>query len=212
MTNTIKISQVKKIIRKKLQSSRLILDFSGKGINEAVTNTLIRVAIDHIPTYAFNKNTIKIEKNTSIYMNNHIIGIIENIMIPNIDCNIIKLDNIYWKDIIYTYNKENRLRHEEDTHNIEMNINVTNETNTNLLITTNDMKIYDNNKEINGYDKSYPHHIFELRPKEKFICNAYAVIGIGKRNNKWTSTANSYHNVFKNNTNGNIEKIKLYIS
>ena len=213
MTNTNKIIQVKKITRKKLQSSKLVLDFSGKDINEAVTNTLIRVAIDHIPTYAFNKDAITIEKNTSIYMNNHVVGIIENITIPDIDCSIVMLPSIYWKDIKYTYDVGDRLRHKEDTHNIEMSINVTNETNNNLLITTNDMKMYDNGKEIkNGYDRSYPHEILKLRPQEKFICKASAVLGIGKRNNKWTSTANSYHNVYENKTGDKINKIRLFIS
>jgi len=47
--------------------NKLHIEFSGKDVNHVLINTLRRIIIQHIPTYAFNK--IDIAKNTSVFNN-----------------------------------------------------------------------------------------------------------------------------------------------
>ena len=67
----LKIVQIHKQEFKNLQNSQLVLEISGDNSNYTLVNTLRRLALDYIPTYAFPKETILIEKNNSIFDNDY---------------------------------------------------------------------------------------------------------------------------------------------
>ena len=70
---------------------KLHIEFSGKDVNYVLLNTLRRIIIQHIPTYAFDK--IDFIKNTSIF-NNDILRIrYHNFPIQNIENNTVELYN-----------------------------------------------------------------------------------------------------------------------
>lgn len=188
----VKIVELEKLSFKGFQLSKLTLELSGKTVNEVLSNTLRRLGNDCIPTYAFVKETIIITENTSIFNNDRMRLRIEQMTIPNIENNIIYLEDKYWRTT--DYSNLGREKHEDDTKILEMQINVTNETNDIMNVTTNEAKYYEDGEELGQvYDKNYPHLIIQLRPKEVFKCRAVAQLGVGERNNIWAAAATGYH-------------------
>ncbi len=186
----IKIKEVSKQPFSGLKQGQLVLELGGKTVNSAVVNTLRRLAFNDVPTYAFDVNSINIEKNTSIFNNDYMRLRIEQMTIPRIDIPISYLPNKYWESV--NYGDPAREKHPKDDSDIEMVINVENKTINNLNVTTNDIKLYMNNEEIKRFDPKFPHLIVQLRPNELFKCQAKAVLGIGQANNIWSSVATSF--------------------
>lgn len=175
-----------------LQASRLTLHFSGKSVTPELTNTLRRLAIDYVPSYAFHRNNIYIEKNTSLFNNDYMRLRLSQISIPFIMCDVSYLEPEYWQNI--DYSNPNRLRHPLDTKQLEMYINSINNTNEVMNVTTNDVRIYENGIEVfDKFNKKYPHQLIQLRPGETFSCRMVSSLGVGKNNNIWASAKNSYH-------------------
>ena len=202
MSFDIKIVQLKKQNLSGLQASKLVLEFSGKDVNKALVNSLRRISMDYIPTYAFTQETITIDKNTSgVFDNDRIRLRISQMIVPNIYHPITFLSNKYRHT---KYSDTDRSRHPDDIHNIEMHINVKNTSPEILNVTTNHAKFYNNGKELkNAYDKNYPHLIIRLRQNEEFSCKAVAVLDIVKRDNdsdnRWAATANCWFEKINNN-------------
>jgi len=186
----IKIKEVSKQASSGLKQSQLVLEFSGKTVNNAVVNTLRRLAYNDVPTYAFDVNSINIEKNTSMFNNDYMRLRIEQMTIPKVDIPIAYLPNKYWENV--NYGDQNREKHPKDDSKLEMVINVENKTINNLNVTTNDIKLYMNDVEVKKFDQKYPHLIVQLRPNEVFKCHALAVLGIGQANNIWSSVGTAF--------------------
>ena len=141
MSIDILIEELQKRELKGLQDSRLILVFTGKTVTPELINSIRRLCIDYIPTYAFNKYGITIEKNTSIFNNDYMKLRLSQITMPNIINNIYYLDNDYWFQI--DYSNPNRPKHPNDNKIIEMYIQAHNTTSDVLDVTTNHSKIYE---------------------------------------------------------------------
>lgn len=186
----IKIKQLYKQEFRDLQNSQLILELSGSSVNNITANTLRRLAIDYVPTYAFTSELITIDKNNSIFTNDMMKLRISQITIPNILNNIIYLSDEYWKNV--EFSNPNREKHPDDKKILELYVNAKNNTADIQNITTNDCKIYLDGTEIDKFDKKYPHLIIQLRPLEFFSCRCVAALGIGKISNIWAAVANSY--------------------
>ena len=190
----ITIKEISKLPFAGLQNSELVLQFTGKSINTSILNTLRRLSFNNVPTYAFTKETIIIDKNTSKAFNNDYmknrISQITVMNIPNIPSYI---DDEYWLDVNYADNT--RVKHSGDTYVIDMYINAKNTTNEIIDITTYDtsVKLFINDKEANNFSVIDPCLIIQLVPGQEFICKARAVLGVGMRNNIWCGAGNTYY-------------------
>jgi DNA-directed RNA polymerase alpha subunit len=212
----INIVQLHKQEFKDLQASQLVLEFSGKSVNTSVVNTLRRLSLDYVPTYAFSPETINIEENTSIFDDDYMKLRLSQLTIPNIKVPVAYLPEGYWYNIDYA--DPERERHHHDTSNYELYINKINSTTDNINVTTNDVLVLENGKEINRFDKKFPLLLVQLRPKEVFKCHANAVLGVGKRSDMWAAAANSYYDIvaddkimFTIETQGQIDEYDILI-
>lgn len=180
-----------------LKQSMLKLELYGKSINSSFINSLRRISLLHIPTYAFCKNSIEITENTSVLNNDYMKLRLEQLTYPNLKNNIINLPEKYWKDINYSNIK--RDRHPDDKINIEYIINITNNNDETLNVTTNDLTIYENGDKVEKFDKKYPSLILQLKSGQSFKCRAICVLGIGLRNDIWAAAANCYFQIIDEN-------------
>ena len=106
------------------EDSRLEVTLEGKDIDHVVINTLRRVGMTDIPVYSFDE--VDIAENKSVFNNDYMRLRIRTLPVPNIDNQVIYLDN---KDIRNRDNikdntilEENELDEEEDT-NLEQEEN-----------------------------------------------------------------------------------------
>ena len=199
MLNIKKISKIKK---NKFEESELVLNLSGKYINTPVVNCLRRVAFQFVPIYNFCTDTIHINKNTTIFNNDELKLRFTQICLYlkdiNIESNIDFLDKIYWKNIDYS-NKE-YIKHKEDNYKIEMYIDLKNNTDNILNVTTNDCSVYINDEKVDIFDNEYPELLLKMKPNDEFSCRAKAVLNIGERSNIWSSVRNCFFEILDNNS------------
>lgn len=171
-------------------SSKLILEFSGQDNANVIMNTLRRVMLDNIPIYAFVSDLIKISENNSIFTNDYMRLRLSQLPILDTDLDIYSLDPIYWNNVDYSDPK--RAKHPSEKQ-IEIAVNVYNDTNYIKNITTNDTHYYEDGVEVQKFNKECPLLIIQLRPAETFKCTLRAALGVGERNNIWASAANAYY-------------------
>jgi DNA-directed RNA polymerase subunit L len=187
----IKISEIHKQESKNLQSSQLVLSLTGKSVSSSVTNTLRRVSLDHIPTYAFPNETIYIETNTSIYNNDYMRLRLSQITIPDVLNKIYFLEDKYWKNI--DFRNPDREKHPDDKKVLEVYINAKNTTNEIMNVTTEHVKIYEDGNELKDkFDPKYPCLIIQLRPDEAFSCRCLGVLSIAVNHSIWAAAGNAY--------------------
>lgn len=198
----IKITQVSKIEHVDLEQSQLVLRIAGKSVNCTIVNTLRRASLDLIPTYAFVREAIKIEKNTSKFNNDMMRLKLSQIGYPgyifkhpNFKLPTFILPEHFWKNVDYSDKK--RELHENDKYRIEMYINKTNDSATVMNVTSHDITFYENGTKITYPYKKTPCAILGLNPKEEFKCYAVAGIGIGEANNIWAAASNTFYEQLK---------------
>jgi DNA-directed RNA polymerase subunit L len=178
------------VIKKKQKSingfnnNNVLFTINGKDINYITLNTLRRVILTLVPTYAFDPENIIIEKNTSVYNNDYMklrlssIPLINQSYEPN--KMIIKNDSSILEKVLEleeeanTINNENKnsLTKEEETKkkekfkkifdNLQINIDAKNDTNDIISITTDSVKFTIDNKQIKTI---YPNPILVLKLK-----------------------------------------------
>ncbi len=174
-----------------LQGSKLVLGFTGKSVSSSLVNALRRLGYLYVPTYAFDKETIEIEKNTSIFNNDYMRLRLAQMTIPNVKNSIIMLPDEYWKGIEYGDPKREKLP--QDKKVLEIFVNEINEGEDVMNVTTNHAKVFENGQENKDKFKHIsPMLIIQLRPGEVFSCHAVSVLGLGKRDDTWAATGNSY--------------------
>lgn len=194
----VKIIQLNKQEFKDLQSSQLTIEISGKSVNSSLVNTLRRASYDIVPTYAFPAESIYIEKNTSIYNNDYMKLRLSQLTIPKIENNIYYLEDKYWKNI--KYDNPEREKHPNDKKILEFYVNMTNSTKGVLNVTTEHSKTFEDGVEMKDkFDHNYPCLIIKLRPGESFSCRCVGVLGVGKNNNIWAASGNSYFDQLEEN-------------
>lgn len=187
----IKITQLHKQEFKNLRGSQLVLQLSGKTVSPSLVNTLRRLSYSHVPTYAFHKDTINIENNTSIFNNDYMRLRLTQLTIPKVKNQIMFLPEKYWKDIDYADPDREKLP--KDNKVLELYINESNTTKDVMNVTTDHVKIFENGQESKDKFKDIsPMLIIQLRPNEVFNSRLTAVLGVGKRNDIWSAVGNSY--------------------
>jgi DNA-directed RNA polymerase subunit L len=179
------------------QTSKLEIEFSGSLSSAIIANTIRRVAQDDIPSYAFYHR--QIEFNNSIFNNDLIKNRLLHLPIYDVKCDLHYLNPKYWKNMDIVDITQKREKHEKEQL-IEAIVNVHNNTNDNVLVTTRDV-IYVVDGEKSEYpvrNKDNPILLIELRPNETFKCYLKAFLGVGEKNSAWT-VCNSYYNEVKKN-------------
>lgn len=204
----INIEEVEKHDRKDLEYSSLVLKFSGSNVNEILTNTLRRVMLNNIPTYAFAPDCITIEENSSVFNNDQIKIRISQLPIYDTHLDIAYLPEKYWFDV--NYSSKDRPKH-PDEKDIEIHVQIANDDKNVKYVTTNDIVYREDGKIIeNKYNQMYPIVLLKLRSMQTLKCKMHAVLGVGERNAIWSAAGNSYHNIVYDKTNENIDHILLY--
>jgi DNA-directed RNA polymerase subunit L len=167
--------------------SKLVLDFKGKDISNVILNTIRRVCFDDIPTYAFPSELISITDNTTIFDNDMMKNRLSQLPILNTQLDLYYLDQSFWKNIDYSDKK--RTKHEKERL-IEIQLNVTNDTQNIKNVTTNDIRYYEDGTEVFGkYHKDAPVLLVQLKPADSFKCTMRAALGIGELNDIWASAS-----------------------
>jgi DNA-directed RNA polymerase subunit L len=171
--------------------SKLSIDFKGKDVNHVLLNTLRRVAQDDLPTYAWCRESITINENSTIFNNDMMRLRLSQLPVLNTKLDLFYLDPVYWKGVNYADPK--RPKHASEKL-IEMQINIYNDTQNTRVVTTNDIRYYEDGEEIqNKYNKDCPVTLIELKPSDTFKCTSKAVLGVGEVNNIWSSVSNMYY-------------------
>ncbi len=174
--------------------SYLALLFKGDSIDNSIVNTLRRVSLSEIPIYAISESSVYIKKNTSIYDNDYMRQRLSMIPLRNLDY-AEKFDCLESKYYPYVsgvygliYPDKEYPKDPRDTLDLKIYINVTNE-NTNVLsVTTNDCKVYVDNKEVDYvFDKKYPRALLKLRKGQEFKADIHATLGIAKVHDAWSA-------------------------
>ena len=225
-----------KIILKKKQNSingfnnnYAFFTIKGKDINYITINTLRRVILTLVPTFAFDPENIIIEKNTSVYNNDYMRLRLSSIPLINSSYEsnkmIIKNDSSVLNKVleleeeanIANYENKNTLTKEEENQkkenlkklldNLQIIIEAKNDTSDIISITTEtSVKFIINNKQIKTI---YPNPIliFKLKPEqsrlhikgEEFKATCISSLNIPLKNASYLSCFCSYEEIDSNN-------------
>lgn len=175
----------------------LKLEIGGSDSNIPLINSFRRACNDNVPKYAFVRELIKINNNKSAYHNDYMTLRLSQLPVFNVKSHDIdpKLDYLhekYWKDVDYLDKNRNKPDNEK---NIEIQINVHNNSDELKAITTSDpgVKVYIDNELVSMYDKQHPILIIYLKPNDTFNCSMKAVLGVGEKDTIWAAASNCWH-------------------
>jgi DNA-directed RNA polymerase subunit L len=224
-----------KIVIKKKQNSingfnnnYVLFTINGNDINYIIINTLRRVILTLVPTFAFDSENIFIEKNTSVYNNDYMRLRLSSMPLinPSYEPNKMIIQNnssILYKVLeleeqanIANYENKTILTKEEETKkkenlknlldNLQINIDLKNDTSDIISITTDSVKFTIDNKQIKSI---YPNPILILKLKpeqsrlhikgEVFKATCISSLNIPLRNACYLSCLCSYDEVDPNN-------------
>jgi DNA-directed RNA polymerase subunit L len=192
MSKNIDVKVKDKVNKSDLFGSKLVIEFNGKNNNHTIVNAIRRVAMDSIPTYAFWKDLMVIEANTSIFNNDYMKLRLSQLPIFDIKSDIEFLHPRFWDKVDYKDTKREKHLKEK---NIEFYLNVHNNTPENINVTTNDARVVIDSEITQMYNKKYPILITQLRPNESFKCYLRATLGVGEKNNIWSAVNTSFYDI-----------------
>jgi len=201
----------------------LILQIFGSDINHVILNTIRRVIMELVPTYAFDKINIDITKNTSIYNNDYMRLRLCHFPIIGIENPIETIQqsaNLEYEANISTFEKKiediNIIAEKEQADKLEkaqnfiIYINVKNTTSNILNVTTShpDIRYYYKTNPIQS-PYTLPLLIIKLKPGEEFIGTLTSTLNIGlKYANYMPNAVCSYAEESDNSYKLNIESRK----
>jgi DNA-directed RNA polymerase alpha subunit len=202
------IEEIEKTETSDLDYSHLILKFKGKSVDHVLLNTLRRIVINNIPTYAFPSEHILIEQNTSVFNNDQMKIRLTQLPILKTKLDLAFLPEEFWLNV--DFNDSERPKHEKER-DIEIYISAVNTENQTINVTTNDIQYYiDGELTEQPYNKKYPIVLIKLRPQEIFRCRMKAILGIGERNVIWVAAGNAYYNLNENDSTFYIESHGIF--
>ena len=151
--------------------NQLNVNITGKDVNFVIVNTLRRLVMSSIPIYAFHHDDMIFDANTSVYNNDMLKDRFRNIPIFNID-NLEDTVNKY--DELET--KKQRIV--DKANNLTMFVNIKNNKDTLLNVTTNDAIFYYKGKQIPTPYKR-PLLLVKLKKGQELKCTCVASLNIG---------------------------------
>jgi len=167
--------------------NKLHIEFSGKDVNHVLINTLRRIIIQHIPTYAFNK--IDIAKNTSVFNNDVLRLRLSCFPVHNIENDTVQ----YYQNIINNDVDDDKLSQ------LTMYVEKKNDSQEIINITTDDAEFYNNNNKIKSIYKK-PLLIIKLKEKEEIKLTSTINLNIGKNNIKYSPVSICVYEEINDNT------------
>jgi DNA-directed RNA polymerase subunit L len=182
----------------------LRVNLSGEDINSSVINTLRRLSIALVPSYAFHPQDITIEKNTSVFNNDQMKLRLSNMPLVKpvhdidkevkdiLDIELAALmANSESKKEFIEIELERETRKTELMKNLHMFVEAKNTTSDIMSVTTEDAytKFYIDDKKIANIYKN-PVLIIQLKPGEEFKCVCVASRDIHMRHNIYSPCAN----------------------
>jgi len=179
----------------------------GKDINYIIVNTLVRVGLSLVGSFAWNPEFIIIERNNSIFNQDYMRLRLSNIPIINKDYNNMIVPNnpdlvskyvdleLLANTSIFSLQKNNleeleqiETKKKELLNNLHMYIEARNRSNDVMNVTTNEKftSFFIDDKKIPDI---YPKEVLliQLKPGEDFICSAVADLNIPMFNNIYSS-------------------------
>lgn len=201
-------------------SSRLVLDISGKEAHYSIINSLRKVCLDQIPIYALDRGKIKILRNNSVYDNTEMEVRLSQLPLKRINPDVIYLPLKYYKNVDFSYNKLEK--HPDDNTDIELYVNVKNNGPEKIkYVSTDDLKITLNGNTIDNkkmYKGKKPMTLIELRVGEEFECSMKGSLAVGELNAIFNSSNTYYkqikeneHYIFTIESNGQMDEYELLI-
>jgi DNA-directed RNA polymerase subunit L len=188
-------------------SSCLTLEISGKDVNYVIINSLRKVCLDQIPTYALHRSKIKILRNSSIFDGTDVEGRLSQLPIKRINHNVQFLPLKYYKNVNFADPKLEK--HPDDIFNIEYYLNVKNNGPEKVLyVTTDDLRISINNDIIDNkkiYQGIEPITLIQLCTGEEFECSMKGVLAVGELDAIFNASNSYYDEITENNYIFNIE-------
>ena len=182
-------------------SSCLTLEISGKDVNYAIINSLRKVCIDQIPTYALHRSKIKIFRNSSVFDGTDIEVRLSQLPIKRINHNVKFMPLKYYKNVNFADSKLER--HPDDTYNIEYYLNVKNNGPEKILyVTTDDLKISFNNDIVDNkkiYQGIEPITLIQLCPGEEFECSMKGILAVGELDGIFNASNSYFEEISENN-------------
>jgi len=150
-------------------------------LDELITtlNTLRRVLLDYVPTYAFDPTTIEIIKNTSIFNN---------------DMLKLRLSQLPIFDTVCELDYIEPGTHPKYKKSIDIAVDITNDTVDKMNVTTDHITYFEDGKIVTGkYEKSGPILLVKLAPKQTVQFALHATIGDGETNKIWSCVSNAFY-------------------
>jgi len=198
-----------KVVEKKefdgLHESYMKLLFEGSDINIKIINAIRRTSMTQLPSYGFAPELIKIDKNTcEAFNNDYVRQRLCFVPLYNIDSELCYLDTKY---IPAKYNNPDREVHPKEK-DIELYVNAKNTTSEIIDVTTNNVKILINDKDVQIYNKEHPCLLIKLQPNDKFNCSMKAVLGIGEKHALWNLATNCFYKIIAG-TDGKNDKYEI---
>lgn len=179
----------------KFQKGIMRVIFRGEDANSQFINSIGRIMMDRVPTYAFVRDLVKVERinpesgyHDSVAINHDMIT--QNmsfVPVSNVDPGISYLHEKYWRNVDYL--DETREIPEESKH-IELSLDVRNDTDSMLDVTSNDMIVHIDGAKAELFDKDFPLQFIKLKRGEQIRLSARAVIGIGFAHSCWQAASN----------------------
>lgn len=189
----ISINEIERTSTHGLDYSHLIIEFSGKDVTPILANTIRRILMNNIPTYAFPVECMIVNENTSVFNNDQLRMRLSCLPILNVSTELAYLPEEYWSNVNYA--DKDRPRHPMEQQ-IDIYVSANNLTENVINVTTNDIKYFIDGSQVQSpYNKEYPILIVKLRPRETFVCKLASALGVGERNAIWNAASDVFYTI-----------------
>jgi len=192
----------------KFGRDKLHVVLEGRSVDYSVSNAIRRTILDKIPIYAFHRKNIHVENDKSymMYNNDMLYNQIETLPIfdvPNLfdleNPNLFLPDNIskklfgsFVEEVVFEVDQADNANAKEDSKKqyfqIDLTINYKNTSETYKYLSTHDITLRIDGREVKSYLKKDPICIIVLKPNEELSLRAEASLGIQELNGIYAAT------------------------
>uniref|UniRef100_A0A6C0LSV7 DNA-directed RNA polymerase RBP11-like dimerisation domain-containing protein n=1 Tax=viral metagenome TaxID=1070528 RepID=A0A6C0LSV7_9ZZZZ len=187
------------------------IEISGKNIDYSIVNSIRQSIMKYVPIYGFHRSHVTIDSRTRVMYNYDMIyGQIEMLPIFDLDNNFdledpeLFLPDEVMKHIFGKFIPEKYSNYQEDDkkvepipnkklHKIEISVNYKNSTDSHKYLSTHDLNLRINEKNLGNYIKHTPINILVVKSGEEIAFKAEANLGIATISSIYEATTNAYH-------------------
>ena len=198
----LKIEKVSNKEDNSVHTNHLHFKISGNNIDYVVVNSLRRILLEELPGFAYDINSIKISKNSSVYNNDYLKNRIENFPVMGIDVDFnieefLKLK--YEKDENEIENEnENEKNNLSNFNMLNFYVNKVNNSDDIMNVTTNDCVFFLKGNKIKNIYKN-PLLICKLKKGEELELSAIIKKGLPIFHSKYSPIGVCYYDEINDN-------------